>query len=87
MSLKEVIQKQQTDLKEKMPEMFKAEPVVEKKKSSPKTSPVKNVTFKEPTNDTSKGLVQKTANDGELYFLPKLNYCRQCPRRNLNKKS
>ena len=69
MSLKEVIQKQQTDLKEKMPEMFKTDPVVEKKKSSPKASPVKNVTFKEPTNDTSKGAVQKTANDGELYFV------------------
>ena len=69
MGLKEVIQKQQTDLKEKMPEMFKTDPVVEKKKSSPKASPVKNVTFKEPTNDTSKGAVQKTANDGELYFL------------------
>ena len=68
MSLKEVIQKQQTDLKEKMPEMFKTDPVVEKKKSSPKASPVKNVTFKEPTNDTSKGAVQKTANDGECYI-------------------
>ena len=73
MSLKEVIQKQQdlnaaiikaeTDLKEKKPEISKTEPVVEKKKSSPKASPVKNVTFKEPTNDTSKGAVQKTAND------------------------
>ena len=71
MSLREVIQKQQTDLKEKMPEMFKTDPVVEKKKSSPKASPVKNVTFKEPTNATSKGAVQKTetANDGELYFV------------------
>ena len=68
MSLKEVIQKQQTDLKEKMPEMFKTEPVVEKKKPSPKASPVKNVTFKEPMNDTSKDAVQKTANDGKFYI-------------------
>ena len=75
MSLKEVIQKQEdlnaakkaeTDLKEKKPEMFKTDPVVEKKKPSPKASPVKNVTFKEPTND------QKTANNGELYFLLKV---------------
>ena len=78
LSLKEVIQKQEdlnaskkadTDLKEKKPEISKTDPVVEKKKSSPKASPVKNVTFKEPTNDTSKDAVQKTANDGELYFL------------------
>ena len=74
MSLKEVIQKQQTDLKEKMPEMFKTDPVVEKKKPSPKASPVKNVTFKEPMNDTSKDAVQETANNGELYFLLKQKY-------------
>ena len=84
MSMKEVIQKQQdlnaailkaeTDLKEKKPEISKTEPVVEKKKSSPKASPVKNVTFKEPMNDTSKDAVQKTANDGEFYFLLEVIY-------------
>ena len=78
LSLKEVIQKQEdlnaakkaeTDLKEKKSEISEKNIVVEKKKSSPIASPLKNVPFKELTKDTSKGAVQKSINDGENYFL------------------
>ena len=72
--LPEVVKKAETDLKEKKPEISKTDAVVEKKKSSPKASPVKKVTLKEPTNDTSKDAVQKTENDGECYIFL-LRFC------------
>ena len=77
LSLKEVIQKHEdintakkaeTDLKEKNPEISITPTVMEKKKPSPVASPVKNVTFKEPMENTSKSAVQKTPIIGELMF-------------------